>query len=108
MLNAESIREAVVGRRWAISRHARERAGKRRIGDAVLVNSLLRGEVLERYPEDPRGPSALILGYTEEGRPIHTICAFDPSGTLLMITAYEPLPPRWTDERTRGLGTQER
>jgi hypothetical protein len=26
----------------------------------------------------------------------------DPSGTLLVITVYEPEPPNWLDERTRN------
>jgi hypothetical protein len=25
-----------------------------------------------------------------------------PSGTLLVITVYEPAPPKWVDARTRG------
>ncbi|HEY8692656.1 MAG TPA: DUF4258 domain-containing protein, partial [Chloroflexota bacterium] len=81
---------------------ARERAGKRRIGDEELVGILADGEILEDYPEDPRGPSALVLGHASAKRPLHVVCAFDPSGTLLVITVYEPEPPNWLDERTRN------
>lgn len=81
--------------------HARTRAGQRKIKDEEVVGALVSGEILEDYPDDPRGPSALILGYTEDGRPLHAVCAFDPSGTLLIITVYEPAPPKWADERTR-------
>jgi hypothetical protein len=95
------IRSAVAGNRWALSSHARERAGKRRIGDQELVDILANGEVLEDYPEDPRGPSALVLGRTSDGRALHAVCAFDPGGTLLVITVYEPELPWWVDERTR-------
>lgn len=86
-----------------MTRHARERAGKRFIGDEELVCALATGEVLEDYPDDPRGPSALVLGYTVHREPLHAVCAFDPGGTLLIITVYKPEPPKWVDERTRAL-----
>lgn len=98
----ERIREATTHELWAMTRHARERAGRRRIGDEELVTALANGEVIEDYPTDPRGPSALVLGHTGDGRAVHAVCAFDPSGTLLVVTVYEPKPPRWVNERTRG------
>ncbi len=101
-LDIDAVRAAVAADQWAMSHHARVRAGKRRIGDVELVQALGRGEVLEDYPDDPRGPSALILGHTAAGRPIHVVCALDPCGTLVVITVYEPEPPHWVDERTRG------
>jgi len=64
---------------------------------------LLGGDVLEDYPNDPRGPSGLVLGLTATGRPLHAVCAFDPGGTLLIITIYEPMMPWWLDEHTRHL-----
>jgi hypothetical protein len=88
--------------KWAMTQHARVQAGRRQILDEELVTALAKGEVLENYPDDPRGPSALILGHTDAGRPIHAVCAFDPNGMLLIITTYEPKPPRWSDDRTRG------
>ena len=101
-MRIEDIRNAVKAERWALTQHARKRAGQRCISDQSLVDALARGEILEDYPEDPRGPSALVLAYTRDGRPIHAVCAFDPGGTLLVITVYEPTPPKWADERTRG------
>jgi len=68
---------------------------------------LANGEILEDYPDDPRGPSALVLGHSNVGRPLHAVCAFDPSGTLLVITVYEPERPRWRDERTRNPGEED-
>ncbi|MBE3573465.1 MAG: DUF4258 domain-containing protein [Moorella humiferrea] len=96
-----AIRKAVFEGRWAMTAHARERAGRRKIKDGDVAKILAHGEILEDYPNDPRGPSALVLGYTESGRPFHAVCAFDPSGTLLIITVYEPEPPKWENARTR-------
>ena len=100
-ITTEAIRAAILAGRWAMTRHARERAGSRHIGDGAVALAVARGEVLEEYTDEPRGASALVLGYTGEGRPLHAVCAFDPSGTLLIVTVYEPGPPRWLDERTR-------
>ena len=85
-----------------MTRHARERAGRRRIADEAVAFALAGGEVLEYYEGDPRGGTALVLGYTRSGQAIHAVCAFDVSGTLLIITVYEPGPPGWLDARTRG------
>lgn len=98
----DTIRRAHRAGTWAMTHHARVQAGRRKIHDEELVAALALGEILESYPDDPRGPSALVLGHTQSVRPVHAVCAFDPSGTLIIITAYEPEPPRWTDERTRG------
>lgn len=100
-LTMEVIREAASADRWNLTGHARERARRRHIGNSELVEALAGGEVLEHYPEDPRGPSALVLGYTGDGRPLHAVCALDPGGVLVVITVYEPGLPRWRDERTR-------
>jgi hypothetical protein len=98
----EKIRAAIDNSQWVMSRHAREQAGKRYIEDIDLLSSLIKGEILEDYPDDPRGASMLILGRTDEGNALHTMCSFDVSGTLVIITVYEPEQPRWIDERTRG------
>jgi Domain of unknown function (DUF4258) len=100
MLIADVAR-AVASDRWALTAHAREQAGMRRIGDEELVQVLASGEILEDYSHDPRGPSSLALGHTHDGRSLHVVCAFDPDGTLLVITVYEPELPWWRNERTR-------
>ncbi|MGI9861522.1 DUF4258 domain-containing protein [Moorella naiadis] len=77
------------------------KASKLALPASVKPAVLAHGEILEDYPNDPRGPSALVLGYAENGRPLHAVCAFDPSGILLIITVYEPEPPKWENARTR-------
>jgi hypothetical protein len=84
-----------------MTRHARERAGRRRIDAESIVAALSEAEIIEQYSADPRGESALVLGHAMDGRPIHAVCAFDPLGSLLIITVYEPDPREWRDERTR-------
>ena len=36
---------------------------------------IMDGEVIEDYPEDPRGHSCLLLGFGGEGRAIHVVCS---------------------------------
>ena len=85
-----------------MTRHARKRSGTRCISIHTLVRALAHGDILEEYASDPRGPSALLLGHSDDGRPLHAVCAFDPSGILVIITVYEPQLPEWLDERTRS------
>ena len=58
---------------------------------------VLRGEIIEDYPEDPRGHSCLMLGTGEAGRKIHVVCT--PRGEYLaIITAYLPETDEWDSE----------
>ena len=56
-------------------------------------------EVIEDYPDDPRGPSCLIFGMTAKGQPLHIQCSYPPN--MAVITAYQPDPSEWIDWRTR-------
>jgi len=55
-------------------------------------------EVIEIYPEDRPFPTGLILGFTEAGRPIHTVVAVsDEEDMLWLITVYEPTLTEWRE-----------
>lgn len=59
------------------------------------------GEIIEDYPDDPRGHSCLILGRDIEKRPIHVVCA-PKDEYLAIITAYIPDNAQWSEDyRTR-------
>jgi hypothetical protein len=55
------------------------------------------GEVIEDYPDDPRGHSCLLLGFGDEARVIHVLCS-PKMDYLAIITAYIPDPLRWSDD----------
>jgi len=59
-------------------------------------------EVLENYPDDPRGESGLVLGFTPDGRAVHIVCGRNHFGHLALITVYLPTMPQWRDPRTRN------
>jgi len=58
-------------------------------------------EVVEDYPNDPRGHSCLLLGRTREGRVIHVVCA-PKEDYLAVVTVYSPSLLEWEpDFKTR-------
>ncbi|MBM4019193.1 MAG: DUF4258 domain-containing protein [Planctomycetes bacterium] len=60
------------------------------------------GQVIEEYPEDPRGHSCLLLGRGVGNRPIHVVCA-PKEDYLAIITAYLPGAGAWSkDFRARA------
>ena len=94
------IREQLERGNCQVKLYALERASIRRIYPVDIKNALLNGEVIEEYPEDPRGSSCLVFGRGQEGCDIHMVCgmAYD---MLWIITVYEPDPEEWSDPRQR-------
>jgi hypothetical protein len=69
----------------------------RMIRTAEIRAVIEQGQVIEDYPEDPRGHSCLLLGRGEHGRPIHVVCA-PKEDYLAIITAYLPDERDWSDD----------
>ncbi len=95
----------------------RDRASRRALFTPHAVRQMLRpdrmistadvrkviedGEIIEDYPDDPRGHSCLVLGRSVDGRPLHVVCA-PKDEYLAVITAYIPDQAQWSqDFRTR-------
>lgn len=97
------IREQVEGGRVLVGRHARLEMKREEppITASELREGLLSGRVLENYPDDRRGPSALLLGFAAAGRPIHVVCTTSKP-QLFVITTYEPRPPKFVTPTQRG------
>ena len=69
----------------------------RMITTAEVKEVIGKGEVVENYTKDPRGPSCLLLGLGEGGRPIHVVCA-PKEDYLAIITAYLPDESEWSND----------
>lgn len=98
------IKKLILKGKWLLSDHALERLLERNLRIIDVITSILNGEILEDYLDDPRGHSVLILG-KKDNMFIHTVCGLKDD-KLVIITAYEPRAPKWIDERTRG-GNEE-
>ena len=97
----EDIQAQVRAKTYHYTLHAGDRMTQRHIsvGDVEEAVRSDRTQVIEDYPDDPRGPSCLILGFTEIGRPHHVQFTYPPA--VAVITAYDPDPDEWIDWRTR-------
>jgi hypothetical protein len=58
-------------------------------------------QILENYAEHKRGSCCLICGRTSSGRFIHIVCTTSLE-VAIIITVYEPKPPKWVTPFERG------
>ncbi|MEQ8192157.1 MAG: DUF4258 domain-containing protein [Candidatus Eremiobacterota bacterium] len=65
-----------------------------------LIEAVKNGQILEYYPEHPRGACCLLYGHTLSQRPIHIVCTTEQP-VLIIITVYEPKLPKWITETQR-------
>lgn len=90
-------------RRYKTSHHAEVEREAETITIDDIKTAILKGELLEDYPDDPRGHSCLMLGTAEDGRPLHIVLTIlDQIEEVLIITVYIPALPKWLDPRTRA------
>ena len=75
---------------------------ERMISPAEVEAVVSRGDLVEDYPEDPRGPSCLLVGRGEGARLVHVVCA-PKDEYLAVVTAYIPDPERWSPDGRRRL-----
>jgi hypothetical protein len=82
-----------------------EHADNERLNDGLLIGeieeSILNGSILESYASDTRGSSCLIVGFTNEGKPVHCVCGKNGE-FLVVITVYIPTPPKFKNPYERG------
>ena len=95
------VRTKVKSSNYEFSEHAEEERQSDKILICQIEKVLLEGEIIEDYPNDPRGQSCLIFGYGNEGSPIHIVCGKTKQDNLRIITVYIPTFPKWKDPKTR-------
>ena len=104
-MDIEEIQQRILAGHYLVSFTHTEKLRRRRISVETIEEAIRTGEIIEDYPNDPRGPSCLIHGVTREGRPIHVVCGKIDSDQIVIITAYEPNLEEWEhDWQTRKKG----
>jgi hypothetical protein len=76
--------------------------------DGLTVAEILAGagdaQLIEDYPQYPKGPCVLVLQKDGSGKPIHVVWGIPGENTTpaVLVTAYRPDPAQWSDDfRTR-------
>jgi len=105
-MDLREIQELIRHGNYEFSVHAQQERLEEHL-DLTEIETALIGtaELLEEYPNDPRGESCLVLAFIGT-RPIHVVLGWasrkqDGSKRLRMITVYVPILPKWVDARTR-------
>jgi hypothetical protein len=97
------IQTKVQANQYRLSSHAESE----READQILLQEIEEAllsdtfQVIENYPDDPRGASCLILGYTRAAEPIHIVCGISLPDVMIVITVYRPNWEEWIDWRVR-------
>ena len=104
-MNIETIHAKVRAGKYIISFTHTEKIRAREIEAEEIEEAIYNGTIIEPYPNDPRGESCLIMGFTGQDRPLHVVCGRLKEKEILIITAYEPDPKEWeVDWKTRKKG----
>lgn len=99
-MNIEEIRVKVRKGEYDLSSHAHFERQEEHITIKEIESTIFAGEIIERYPKDPRGESVLIAGKVGTGN-LHAVCGIR-NERILVVTVYEPKPPKWRDYKTRS------
>jgi hypothetical protein len=95
------IRDHVSTRNFRITRHAQERMMEEGVTLSEVEEAVASAELLENYPHHRRGACCLLAGLTSARRPIHIVCTTAQPRSII-ITVYEPKPPKWPTPAQRS------
>ena len=99
-MKIEQLQKCILGNRYEISFHAQEERCEEEITLYDIEQAFAHGEIIEDYPNDKRGHSCLVLGYSGN-KPIHIVCTTLPNKWLRIITVYIPKKPKWINPEHR-------
>jgi len=97
------IIELVEGGEVRISEHGYDEMAEEGIFTRDIVNGIRKAELLEDYPDFPKGPCVLVMQKDRNGLPIHTVWGIPKSelSPAVLVTAYRPDPTLWSDDLRR-------
>ena len=101
-MDLKQIQYLIVQKKYRLTSHAEDERDADQIKLQEIEEALLstRCKIIEDYPNDPRGPSCLILGFTKQNLPIHTLCGMIED-IVILVTIYRPDPDEWFNWENR-------
>ena len=96
----EQIRAQADVENIRITQHAQQEMAEEDVAFDEVLEGIATGQILENYPEHRRGACCLLNGLTKKARPLHIVCT-TTRPVLIIITVYEPKPPKWTTPTQR-------
>jgi len=89
-MDLEKIRKLISQGKYEWRKHILIRLAERNISQKIVIEVVLNGEIIERYPDSYPFPSCLILGWFES-KPYHVVVSLDKQTEIVyFITVYQP------------------
>lgn len=101
----ETIQELIGAGSFRISEHGYDELAADGLYIKELLKGLLWAQVVEEYPDYPKGPCVLVLVRSEDMSPVHMVLGIPKgkSGPAVLVTAYRPEQDLWDETFTRRL-----
>ena len=91
------IKELIATGQVKISEHGYDELADDNIYIHELLNGIDKAEIVEEYPDYPKGKCILLLSRDLNKQPLHSLWGI-PKGyqaPAVLVTAYRPDPDRW-------------
>ena len=97
----DDARRQLSSAQFDLTLHVVRRLVQRDIAEYEIRQAGATATAIEEYVDDKYSPSCLLLGFTDDGRPLHILVSLEDTALLRVITVYEPDPADWIDHTTR-------
>jgi len=97
---SKKIKQLVTSGEVKISEHGYDELAEDELAVRQILKGIVNAQVVEEYPDFPKGASILLLQRDEFDLPVHVVWGV-PKGydkPAVLITAYRPDPRRWSND----------